>query len=68
MERILKKMSFSLILIRVSNLQKKFEHKTRTNKLRFPKFMLRLIAFLKKKDNDDPKYLKGKVNDGTNDK
>ena len=60
MERILKKMSFSLILIRVSNLQKKFEHKTRINKLRFPKFMLQLIAYLKKKDNENPKYLKGK--------
>ena len=41
-------MSFSLILIRASNLQRKFEHKTRTNKLRFPRFMSLLTASLKK--------------------
>ena len=41
---------------------------TPTKKLRFPKFILPLIEYFKKKDNEDPKYLKGKVNDGTNNK
>ena len=59
MAQILKKMFFSQILTHVLSSQKKLEHKTRTNKLRFPKFMLQLIAYLKKKDNEDPKYLKG---------
>ena len=60
MERIYKNVFFSRILIHVSPLRRKFEHKTRTNKLRFPKCMSPLIADLKKKDNEDPKYLKGK--------
>jgi hypothetical protein len=48
MERIYKNVSFSLILIRASNLQRKFVHKTRTSKLRFPKFMSQLTVYLKK--------------------
>ena len=48
MERAYRNVFFSQILTHVSPLQRKFEHKIRTNKLRFPKFMLRLIAYLKK--------------------
>lgn len=40
--------------------------KTPTKKLRFPKFMLPLVEYFKKNDNQEPKYLKGKINDGTN--
>ena len=43
----------------------KFDEKP-TNKIRFPKFILPLIEYFKKKDNQEPKYLKGKVNSGTN--
>jgi hypothetical protein len=53
-------MSISLIWIRALDMQKKLGAKTRTSKLRFPKFMLQLTAYLRKKDNEDPKYLKGK--------
>tara|TARA_R100000988_G_scaffold27364_3_gene13251 strand:- start:138 stop:323 length:186 start_codon:yes stop_codon:yes gene_type:complete len=60
MERILKKMSFSMILILASNMQKKSEAKTRTSKRLFPKFMSRLTAYLKKKNDEIPKYLQGK--------
>lgn len=59
MEQILKKMFFSQIYQHVYPLQKKLGTKTRTSKLRFPKFMSRLTAYLEKKDNEDPKYLKG---------
>ena len=60
MERTYKNVFFSQILTHVSPLQRKFEHKTRTSRQRLAKFMLPLIAYLKKKDNEDPKYLKGK--------
>ena len=53
-------MSISQILILASNMQKKSETKTHTNKQPGQRFMSRLIAYLKKKDNEDPKYLKGK--------
>ena len=53
-------MSTSMIWIRVLDMQRKLGVKTHTSKLRFPKFMLRLTAYLRKKDNEDPKYLKGK--------
>ena len=59
MEQIYKKMFISQILVHVCHSPKKLETKTRTSKLRFPKFMSRLTAYLEKKNNEDPKYLKG---------
>ena len=41
-----------MIWIRVLDMQRKSEPKTRTSKLRFPKFMLRLTAFLRKKNKE----------------
>jgi hypothetical protein len=48
MERAYRNVFFSQILTHVSPLQRKFEHKTRTNKLRFPEFMSQLTVYLKK--------------------
>ena len=53
-------MSTSMIWIRALDMQKKSEVKTHTNKQHFQGFMLRLTAYLKKKDDEIPKYLKGK--------
>ena len=48
MELTSKKMSFSMILIRALNMQKKSEVKTLINKQPLAKFTLQLIAYLKK--------------------
>tara|TARA_R100000908_G_C3671347_1_gene94078 strand:- start:94 stop:279 length:186 start_codon:yes stop_codon:yes gene_type:complete len=60
MELKYRKMFFSQIYQHVYPMQKKSETKTHTNKQPGHRFMSRLIAYLKKKDNEDPKYLKGK--------
>ena len=59
MELKYRKMFFSQIYQHVYPMQKKLETKTHINKLRFLKFILPLTVYLKKKDNEDPKYLKG---------
>ena len=48
MELTSKKMSFSMILIRALNMQKKSEVKTLINKQPLAKFTLQLIVYLKK--------------------
>jgi hypothetical protein len=57
-------MSTSMIWIRALSMQTKYVHRTCTSKQLFQKFTSRLIAYLKKKENETPKYLSGMQKNG----